>query len=64
MARVLIIDDAPAPWQPAGGWRRLQLEQKGISEAFFEALEVYRWPGNMRELMNALKILFLPVINP
>jgi two-component system NtrC family response regulator len=44
--------------------RRLQLEQKGIAEAFFETLEAYRWPGNVRELANALKRLFLPVINP
>ena len=35
--------------------RRLQLEQKGISEAFFETLEAYRWPGNVRELVNALE---------
>jgi len=33
----------------------LQLEQKGISEAFFETLEAYRWPGNVRELVNALE---------
>jgi len=42
----------------------LQLEQKGISKAFFENLEVYRWSGNVREPVNALKMLFLPVINP
>jgi two-component system NtrC family response regulator len=35
--------------------RRLQLEQKGISEAFFETLEAYRWPGNVRELVNVLE---------
>jgi two-component system NtrC family response regulator len=35
--------------------RRLQLEQKGISEAFYETLAAYRWPGNVRELVNALE---------
>jgi two-component system NtrC family response regulator len=35
--------------------RRFHLEQKGVSEAFFETLEAYRWPGNVREVVNALE---------
>jgi two-component system NtrC family response regulator len=35
--------------------KRLQLELKGISNAFFEVLESYTWPGNIRELVNVVE---------
>ena len=35
--------------------KRLQLELKGISNAFFEVLESYAWPGNIRELVNVVE---------
>lgn len=30
-------------------------DTKGVSIAFFEVLEKYNWPGNIRELMNVLE---------
>ena len=33
-------------------------ETKGFSPGFFEALEAYNWPGNIRELLNALERAF------
>lgn len=35
--------------------KRLQLEQKGVSSAFYEILESYSWPGNIRELVNVIE---------
>ena len=35
--------------------KRLQIELKGISNAFFEVLESYTWPGNIRELVNVVE---------
>lgn len=31
------------------------MEIKGFSPEFFEALDAYAWPGNIRELFNALE---------
>jgi two-component system NtrC family response regulator len=33
---------------------RLNLPAKEISDEFFEALEAYNWPGNIRELINTV----------
>jgi two-component system NtrC family response regulator len=34
------------------------IETKGFSSGFFQALEAYNWPGNIRELFNALERAF------
>ncbi|MEA3358257.1 MAG: sigma-54 dependent transcriptional regulator [Thermodesulfobacteriota bacterium] len=34
------------------------METKGFSSGFFEALKTYSWPGNIRELFNALERAF------
>ena len=35
--------------------KRLGMEVKGFSPEFFETLYAYEWPGNIRELVNALE---------
>jgi two-component system NtrC family response regulator len=35
--------------------KRLGMEVKGFSPEFFETLYAYDWPGNIRELVNALE---------
>lgn len=35
--------------------KQLNIEQKGVSSGFFEILECYPWPGNIRELINIVE---------
>lgn len=42
--------------------RRLQTDVKGISKEASEVMTHYRWPGNLRELMNVLEQTILRVM--